>query len=217
MEALIDKGYNTSVLEVLNDVRVYMKVTVLSDISQDGRHMAKWALAGQQNRSSQWSWPPRRVPTQQNLKVWRDCLRGTFMQGINGLLEQVTTITPNCTGYTAYPLFNFSHMKGGTSLMATIRQYPPELLSLIGDINISDLAGQSLMRHIVKGQARAGSDGSVKDGIGGHAFCISDTSFTQAIWGNALTVGSRREMTSLRAEHGGALGILLLLHAIAIF
>ena len=141
MEALIDKGYDTFGLEVLNDVRVYMQVIVLSDISKERRHMAKWALAGQQNSRSQWSWPPRRVPTQQNLKVWRDCLRGTFMQGINGLLEQITAITPNCTGHTAYPLFKFSHMKGGTSLMATIRQYPPERLSVIGDINISDPEG----------------------------------------------------------------------------
>ena len=66
-------------------------------------------------------------------------------------------------------------------------------------------------------KARAGSNGSVKEGIGGHAFAISDNSFTQAIWGHAQTVGSQREMTSLRVEHGGALGILLLLHAMNIF
>ena len=65
--------------------------------------------------------------------------------------------------------------------------------------------------------ASAGSDGSVKDGIGGHSFCISDHSFTTAIWGYAQTVGTAKEMTSLRAEHGGALGILLLLHAMYIF
>ena len=188
-----------------------MQVLVLSDISKNSRHMATWALAGQQNRHSQWSWPPHRVPTQHNLKVWRDCLRGTFMQGINGLLQQVTDLTPNCLGHTAYPLFDLYTMKRDSSLMTTIRQYPPELFSLIGETTISNIAGKSLLRHIANGHARAGSDGSVKTGIGGHAFCISDTSFTRAIWGHALTVGSRREMTSLRAEYGGSLGILLLL------
>ena len=74
-----------------------------------------------------------------------------------------------------------------------------------------------MMHNIRCYRASAGSDGSVKDGIGGHAFAISDNSFTQAIWGHAHTVGSQREMTSLRAEHGGALGILLLLQAMNIF
>ena len=34
MEAFIDKGYTSSVLEVLNDIRVYMRVMALSEISQ---------------------------------------------------------------------------------------------------------------------------------------------------------------------------------------
>ena len=34
---------------------------------------------------------------------------------------------------------------------------------------------------------------------------------------HALTVDSKREVSSLRAEHGGALGIILLLHAMAIY
>ena len=40
MEAFIDKGYNITVLEVLNDVRVHMQVLVLSYISKNSRHMA---------------------------------------------------------------------------------------------------------------------------------------------------------------------------------
>ena len=101
--------------------------------------------------------------------------------------------------------------------MDTIRKYPSELLSLLGEVSISDLDGQALMNFIGSSKASAGSDGSVKEGIGGCAFEISDTSFTHAIWGHAQTVGSHTEMTSLRAEHGGALGILLLLHAMNIF
>ena len=73
------------------------------------------------------------------------------------------------------------------------------------------------MECLTSGAASVGSDGSVKDGIGGHTFCISDSSFTQAIWGHAHTVGSKREMSSLRVEHRGALGILFFLHALSIF
>ena len=100
--------------------------------------------------------------------------------------------------------------------MATIRQYPTELLSLFGGIQISDREGKGIMMCIHNNNAHAGSDGSVKDGKGGHAFCITDNSFTKTIWGFASTVGSLREMSSLRAEHGGASGILLLIHALYI-
>ena len=106
MEAFIDKGYTRTVLEVLNDIEVYMKVVVLSDISRNGKKMANWALATKQNKESQWTWSPHRVPTKQNLKVWRDCLRGTFVKGINDLLEPVTEYQLNCYGHTAFPPFN---------------------------------------------------------------------------------------------------------------
>ena len=39
MEKFIDKGYNKSVLEILNDIRVYMKVIVVSDLSINGNKM----------------------------------------------------------------------------------------------------------------------------------------------------------------------------------
>ena len=92
-----------------------------------------------------------------------------------------------------------------------------ELRALLGEINISDEEGWKIMRCIQQNKACAGSDGSVKDGNGGHAFCITDHKFSKGIWGRAPTVGSPREMSSLRAEHGGALGILLLLHALHIY
>ena len=41
MEKFIDMGYNKSVLEVLNDIRVYMQVSVLSDMSKNGNKMEK--------------------------------------------------------------------------------------------------------------------------------------------------------------------------------
>ena len=66
--------------------------------------------------------------------------------------------------------------------MATITQYPQELLSLFGGINISDKEGKENLMCIKHYTAPAGSDGSVKDGKGGYAFCITDNAFTKQIW-----------------------------------
>ena len=46
MEAFIDKGYNSAVLAVLNDIRVYMKVVVLSDIKKEWKQNGKLGLGG---------------------------------------------------------------------------------------------------------------------------------------------------------------------------
>ena len=110
-----------------------MRVAVLSEISNNGCKMGKWALEAESYRDSQWSWLPRRAPTRQNLKVWRDCLRGTFMKGIDDLLDPVIGTLHNCIGNTAFTPFNYGAMTKGQTLMDTIRQYPLGLLSLLGE------------------------------------------------------------------------------------
>ena len=110
--------------------------------------MANWALAAEQKRDSKWSWPPRRVPTRQNKKVWRDCICGTFIKGLDDLLDPVTRAKHNCVGYTSFLPFNYGDMLKGSSLMNTIRQYPSELLYLLGGVIIPDLVGSELMDNI---------------------------------------------------------------------
>ena len=53
MEEFIGKRYNKSVLEILNDIRVYMKVIVVSDLSMNGNKMDQWALSAETNPNSQ--------------------------------------------------------------------------------------------------------------------------------------------------------------------
>lgn len=66
MGNFIDKGYPMDVLAVLNDVRVYTKAVVLSDmITKQGTMMSKWAIMGDTNRNHKWVWSPRRLPTTQ--------------------------------------------------------------------------------------------------------------------------------------------------------
>ena len=52
MEAFIDKGYSSTVLTVLNDIHVYMRVLVLSDISiNNGKQISNWALRSEVHSS----------------------------------------------------------------------------------------------------------------------------------------------------------------------
>ena len=101
--------------------------------------------------------------------------------------------------------------------MATIRQYPMKLLSLLGGLHISDEDYREIMKCIKYNGASAGNDGSVQDGKGRHAFYISDNAFILKIWGYVPTVGLQRGILSLPAEHGGVLGILLLIQALYIY
>ena len=110
-----------------------------------------------------------------------------------------------------------SHPSFDYHAIATVRQYIQELLSLLGGIQISNKDEREIMNYIQTNGASAGSDGSVKNGKGGHAFYISDIAFTKKIWGQAPMAGSHREISSLWAEHGGALGILILIQALFVF
>ena len=188
MESFIDQGYSLPTLTVLNDVRIYMKVIVISDmLTERGTKMAQWAISGDSNMHHQWVWPQRRIPTRQNLKVWRDCLRGTFMKGIDDVLRPLHGIIAPPQSTIAHPLFQYATMTHLSSLQATMLQYPPELLSLLGHCPVTDMEGHTIMTHLGLNTASAGSDGSVKDGIGGHSFCIATHTFSHHIWGQACT------------------------------
>ena len=139
------------------------------------------------------------------------------MKGIDELIQPVISIHQNTYKLTAYPTFHYHTSFKKPTLMETIGQYPPEILSRRGNVTITDKDGSQLMTYIRRQGVSAGSDGSVRYGIGGHSFCISDYSFTKAIWGSAQTVGTKKEIISLRVEHGGALGILLLLYAMSTY
>ena len=68
MESFISKGYTGKILKVLNNVRIYMKVVVLSNITKDdGKPMASWTLRSEINKCYSWDRPSRRVPKFQNL------------------------------------------------------------------------------------------------------------------------------------------------------
>ena len=60
-----------------------------------------------------------------------------------------------------------------------------------------------------------GSDGSVENKVGAHAFCFTNSSFRSCIIGGAApTPGNKDKLTSLQSESAGALCIILILFAI---
>ena len=72
-------------------------------------------------------------------------------------------------------------------------------------------------RLMLQGNLYAGSDGSEKEGIGAHAYGFTSGIIEGAVWGGAgITLGGLNEMVSLRAEHAGAIGILLVLYALQV-
>lgn len=81
-------------------------------------------------------------------------------------------------------LYDYSTIIRQSSLQQTLMIYPPELLSIIGNANILDEEGCQIMKQLGQNNVSARSDGSVKDGAGGHSFCISDNFFTHKIWGH---------------------------------
>ena len=67
-----------SVLEKLNDVRLWLKVSRLSDIVlEDRTTIAPWAMYGPPSRSDL-KWPKRGDTLPENLKLWRDTLRNIY-------------------------------------------------------------------------------------------------------------------------------------------
>ena len=67
-----------------------------------GTKIANWALKSEIYLTHLWNWPYMRVPITQHMKVWRDYIRGTFVKGINDIMEPAG----NLKDFTVHPLFH---------------------------------------------------------------------------------------------------------------
>ena len=120
-------------------------------------------------------------------------MRGTFLKGINAILEP-TASKINRKDDIVFPLFKYNEMIKQDSLTATLSQYPRELQAILSKLSITEEEGLEMMQQIASNNAYAGSDGSVKDGMGGHVFCITGNSFTNQVWGHTQTVGIKSDV-----------------------
>ena len=65
-------------LQKLNNVRLYLKVSRLSDITtEDGQWIHEWAFYGPPAISNL-QWPKKRHSLEQNWKLWRNTIKGIF-------------------------------------------------------------------------------------------------------------------------------------------
>lgn len=70
---------------------------------------------------------------------------------------------------------------------------------------------------MIKWDLYAGSDGLEKDRIGAHAYGFTIGRHVGQVWeGVAITSWDVEEMASLRAELGGAIGVLLVIYALQV-
>ena len=79
---------------------------------------------------------------------------------------------------------------------------------LLGTFQPSFEDYKDILQWMQAGVLYAGSDGSVENKVGAHAFCFTNGSSRAGIIGGAVpTPGNKEEITSLRSESAGALCI----------
>ena len=128
MDRITATSHPTHILERLNDVRLWLHVSRLSDmVNQSGDKIENWALYGPPE-SLNMQWPKRRHPLESNLKMWRDVLRRLFC-GEKGL-------HPRNLGKCLSPLRTNVSPVWGPSFREVIDQYPDKYKKLLGGGNI---------------------------------------------------------------------------------
>ena len=185
MDKIVDNINITSVLTRLNDVRLYHQVSRLSDIAtDDGSFIHKWALYGPPSPSSL-GWPKRRIPLDHNMKLWRDTIRRLFFSA-NGIypkyLEAITKQPMETVMLRYVPRFQ-----------DILEQLDACYRIMLGNNLLYDDAVEQIVLLLMKGQLYAGSDGSVKDERGAHAYGFTSGKDVGEIWGDSsITPGSKR-------------------------
>ena len=103
------------------------------------------------------------------------------------------------------------------SLTDIISYMPPAWKQALGNVVLPEDDGEEIAETLRAGNTiRAWSDGSVANGIGAHAYTLRTncTGDDRAITGNATTPGHPDTISSLQAEHFGAMAISLIVLAI---
>ena len=92
------KRFSSSQMEILNEVRMYLKVSTLSDITiSDGTRFSSWALRVEPSNScssQRYAWPNTATPSRKHKELWRSALRMAFArQTMNRIDRNLVTNT----------------------------------------------------------------------------------------------------------------------------
>ena len=101
-------------------------------------------------------------------------------------------------------------MAKNATLQDNLLSYPKRYQVILGRYNLSSSQVKEIFKLLEKGELHTGSDGSVIDGVGSHAYVFTGgKDIGEVCGGRAITLGNEDEMSSLQAEFGGARGSLL--------
>ena len=205
MDKIVKRVNHKETLRRMNDIRLFLRVSRLSNITNcEGNRLKEEALYGILKNDTDLEWPFRRQPLLENMKTWRNILRSIF-GAYKGLWpKNLGSFLPPEAQYK----YNFSNLSN------FINDLPPHYKSVFGSFAPNYEDYKDILKWMQQGVLYAGSDGSVEDKIGAHAFCFTNGIKKDCIIaGAAPTPGNKDEMTSLRAELAGALCILIILYA----
>ena len=104
---------------------------------------------------------------------------------------------------------------GQTPLLTAFQALPLALRNLLGDVYLPPDDGYEIAGLIREVHLMCGRDGSKKNTLSSHAFCINDHLSPNHLSGGAKCFGRPEHMSSLRAESFGALAIAISLSVIA--
>ena len=196
-----------------NACRLYMKVTMLSDITNpDGRSIAKWALNGSKKAITPIEYPRQQRPPEESWKYWRNILHSTFLTK-DRTPDHFPINTPTIRRAKARK----PRMRRTPKLQDAIDKLPDHYKEVLGNYKLPEDEGEAIFTQL---QSQIGveawTDGTVKDGKGAHAYTIRTITDLpgQCIEGKSTTPGDPRTISSLRTEHYGALATVLLLQCI---
>ena len=129
MDEIIKEVKYPPVLAWINDVRLYLKISRISDMATTyGSNIHRWAVYGPPSNSTL-KWPKRRTPLESNMKLWRDTIRKVFL-GTNRIYSHRLGRFP---GKIVQPV-----LRDMTSFEAVLGQYDDEFLTILEEINLGE-------------------------------------------------------------------------------
>ena len=162
MDKIVDAITNHFILIRLNDVRLYLQVSRLSDIAtENGASIHEWAFHGPPPPSSL-RWPKRRIPLDHNMKSWRNTIRRIFFSA--------SGIYPKHLGAIIEQPREAVMIRYAPRFQDIVDQYEACYRIMLGKEVLGNEEVEQILLLLVNGHLYAGSDGSVKDDRGAHAY-----------------------------------------------
>jgi hypothetical protein len=200
-----------------NACRLYLKVTMISDISSAcGKYILNWAMDGSQRSTTTLVYPNQDKPPPQAWRVWRECLLASYLKKRE--MQRPTLHIPLEFKEPEVREEWRNKVIKGMALEEAVELLPAFLVEALGKIRLPCDNGRQLSRDMQQSKTVSWTDGSVKDKIGAHAYTIrvENDKDEYCLSGTGSIPGDDSSLTSLRAEHYGVLAVIVLVEILTI-